>query len=157
MSDARFEDGEEAPLRLQALGAEDLPVMAALVQDAVFPITEMTYARPRRRFAVLLNRFRWEDREAATREKRPYERVQALLTVENVTAVRTQGIDRGQGDTILSLLDLRYDGPAGGPGTVTLTLAGDGAIELAVEALEISLRDTTRPYRAVSGKAPQHD
>lgn len=156
MTDARFEDGDEAPLRLLALAAEDLPVIAALVQDAVIPITEMTYARPRRRFAVLLNRFRWEDREAATREKRPYERVQALLAVENVTAVRTQGIDRGQGDTILSLLDLHYDGPSEGPGVVTLTLAGDGAIELTVEAPEISLRDTTRPYRAVSGKAPDH-
>ncbi len=156
MSDARFEDGEEAPLRLQALGAEDLPVMAALVQDAVFPITEMAYARPRRRFAVLLNRFRWEDAPAAAREKRAYERVQALMTVENVTAVRTQGIDRGQGEMILSLLSLSYAGPAEGPGRLTLTLAGDGAIELAVEALEISLRDTTRPYRAVSGKAPDH-
>ena len=157
MTDARFEDGAEHPLRLIAQDAEGLGILAALLQDAVFPITEMRFAKTRRRFALLLNRFRWEDREAATREKRPYERVQALLTVENVTAVRTQGIDRGQGDTILSLLDLRYDGPAGGPGTVTLTLAGDGAIELAVEALEISLRDTTRPYRAVSGKAPAHE
>ena len=156
MTDARFEDGAEAPLRLQALTPEDVPVLAALVQDAVFPIPEMTYARPRRRFAVLVNRFRWEDREAAAREKRPFERVQALLTVENVTAVRTQGIDRGQQDVVLSLLDLRYDGPATGPGTVTLTLAGDGAIELAVEALEVALRDTTRPYRAVSGKVPDH-
>ena len=157
MTDARFEDGDETPLRLQALTPEDLPVVAALVQDAVVPITEMTYARPRRRFAMLLNRFRWEDREAAAREKRPYERVQALLSVENVTAVRSQGIDRGQGDTILSLLELRYDGPADGAGTLTLILAGDGAIELSVEALEISLRDTSRPYRAVSGKIPQHD
>ena len=147
--------------------SDEAPVNAAFGRPNVLTSEGPTHAalrggiephyRPRRRFAVLLNRFRWEDREAATREKRPYERVQALLAVENVTAVRTQGIDRGQGDTILSLLDLRYDGPAEGPGTITLTLAGDGAIELAVEALEISLRDTTRPYRAVSGKAPTHD
>jgi len=152
MTDARFEDGDEAPLRLMALAPDDLPVLAALVQDAVFPITEMTYARPRRRFAILLNRFRWEDREAADRERRAYERVQALLTVETVTAVRSSGTD-----TILSLLALTYSGPAEGPGRLTLTLAGDAAIELEVEALEISLRDTTRPYRAVSGKAPAHE
>ena len=157
MTDARFEDGDEAPLRLMALAPDDLPVLAALVQDAVFPITEMTYARPRRRFAILLNRFRWEDREAADRERRAYERVQALLTVETVTAVRSSGIDRGQTDTILSLLAMTYSGRAEGPGRLTLTLAGDGAIELEVEALEISLRDTSRPYRAVSGKAPAHD
>lgn len=156
MTDARFEDGDEAPLRLLAMGSDDLPVLAALVQDAVFAITEMTYARPRRRFAILLNRFRWEDRTAADREKRPYERVQALLTVENVTAVRTQGIDRAQKEMVLSLLDVSYQGPAEGPGLLTLTLAGDGAIELDVEAPEAVLRDTTRPYRAVSGKAPSH-
>lgn len=156
MSDARFEDGDEGPLRLQALTGDDLPVMAALLQDAVFPITEMNYAKPRRRFALLVNRCRWEDQAAAAREKRPFERVQALLTVENVQGVQTQGIDRAQKDLILSLLDITYDGPAEGPGRLTLTLAGDGAIALQVEALELSLRDTTRPYRAVAGKAPDH-
>jgi hypothetical protein len=40
---------------------------------------------------------------------------------------------------------------------VILTLAGDGAIRLSVEALEVSLKDVTRPYRAPSGKVPQHD
>lgn len=154
--DARFEDGDEGPLRLSAMTGEDLPVMAALLQDAVFPITEMTYAKPRRRFALLVHRCRWEDQAAASRENRPFERVQALLTVENVLAVQTQGIDRTQKDLILSLLDITYDGPAEGPGRLTLTLAGDGAIALQIEALELSLRDTTRPYRAVAGKAPDH-
>ena len=156
LDDARFEDGDEGPLRLQALTGDDLPVMAALLQDAVFPITERTYAKPRRRFALLVNRCRWEDQAAATRENRPFERVQALLTVENVLGVQTQGIDRAQKDLILSLLDITYDGPAEGPGRLTLTLAGDGAIALQVEALELFLRDTTRPYRAVAGKAPDH-
>mgnify|MGYP001302915603 FL=1 len=157
MTDARFQDGDEGPLRLRALTPGDMPVLAALVQDAVFPITEMTFVRPRRRFAILLNRFRWEDREAAARENRAFERVQALLTVENVQAVRSQGIDRGDKDMILSLLDISYAGPADGPGRLRLTLAGDGAIELDVEAPEVTVRDTTRPYRAVSGKAPSHD
>lgn len=156
MTDARFEDGEEGPLRLKALGPDDMPVLAALVQDAVFPITEMTFAKPRRRFAVLVNRCRWEDRDTALREGRPFERVQALLSVENVSAVRSQGIDRGQKDMILSLLDLTYDGPPEGPGRIRLVLAGDGAVELDVEAPEVALRDTTRPYRAVAGKAPEH-
>jgi hypothetical protein len=57
---------------------------------------------------------------------------------------------------VLSLLDLHYDGPPEGPGRLTLVLAGDGAIALRVEALQVSLRDTTRPYRAVSGKSPDH-
>lgn len=156
MSDARFEDADEAPLRLLAIAPADLPVLAALVQDAVFPAGEMTYAAKRRRFAIFLNRFRWEDAEPAQRAKRPFERVQALLVVENVTHVRSQGIDRGQKESVHSLLDITYNGPEAGPGHVTLTLAGNATIELAVEAPEITLRDATRPYRAVSGKAPDH-
>ncbi|OYU39430.1 MAG: hypothetical protein CFE33_08550 [Pseudorhodobacter sp. PARRP1] len=156
MSDARFEDGDEQPLRLIAQDAEGLGVIAALLQDAVFPITEMSLVRQKRRFALMLNRFRWEDREAAAQAGRKYERVQSLLVFEDVLAVRSQGIDRSDKDTILSLLDISFAPGADGTGVVTLVLAGDGAIGLEVEALDATLRDVTRPYLAPSGKAPDH-
>ena len=37
-----------------------------------------------------------------------------------------------------------------------LTLSGDGAIAIEVEALEIMLADVTRPYIAPSKSVPQH-
>ncbi|SEM54390.1 Protein of unknown function [Gemmobacter aquatilis] len=156
MSDARFEDGTEAPLYLGAEDAEDLKVIAALLQDAVFPITEMSWNRHRHEFALLLNRFRWEDRAAADSAGRGYERVRAILLLRGVLSVRSQGIDRSDRDTILSLLDVQFVPGAEGSGEVILTLAGDGAIALQVEALEATLRDVTRPYLAPSGKAPEH-
>lgn len=155
-SDARFEDGADVPLRLIAQVADDVPVLAALLQDAVFPITEMRRDPRRRQFALLVNRFRWEDREAAAQAGRAFERVQALLVVQDVLAVRTTGIDRGDTDTILSLLTLAFAPGEDGAGVLTLTLAGDGALALEVEALDITLTDVTRPYRAPSGKAPTH-
>jgi hypothetical protein len=60
-ADATFEDGREAPLNLGALDIEDLKIMSALVQDSVFPITEMKWSKKQRRFGLLLNRFRWEE------------------------------------------------------------------------------------------------
>jgi hypothetical protein len=156
MADARFEDGGEAPLHVRAEDADDLAILAALVQDAVFPITEMRWQKARRRFALLVNRFRWEDRAAADRAGRAYERVQALLVVDEAMAVRTQGIDRADRDTVLSLLDIAWEPGEDGTGRVILTLAGDGAIALEVEALDVTLRDVTRPYVAPSGKAPSH-
>ena len=54
-------------MNLGALDADDLDVVSTLVQDAVFPVTEMQWRRGERRFAILLNRFRWEDADAATR------------------------------------------------------------------------------------------
>ena len=157
MADARFEDGDEAPLNLIARDGDDLRVISALVQDAVLPVTEMTWDRKARRFAVLLNRFRWEDRAAAEAAKRPVERVRSLLVVEDVLAVKTQGIDRRDRDTVLSLLSLAWEAGADGTGRLVLTLAGDGAVAVEVEALEVGLRDVTRPYRAPSGKVPKHD
>lgn len=156
MADATFEDGREAPLNLGALDADDLRVIAALTQDAVFPASEMTWQPARRRFALLLNRFRWEDKEAAERRNRPYERVQSVLVFDSVLSVASQGIDRSDKDLILSLLEIAFHPAEDGAGEVLLTLAGDGAIRLTVEALEATLRDVTRPYRAPSGHAPSH-
>ena len=57
---------------------------------------------------------------------------------------------------VLSLLSISFEPAEDGAGHVLLTLAGDGAIRLSVEALEVTLRDVTRPYRAPSGQAPDH-
>ena len=157
MSDARFKDGDEQPLRLIAQDAEGLAVIATLLQDAVFPITEMSLVRQKRRFALMLNRFRWEYLESAERAGQKFERVQSLLVFEDVLAVRSHGIDRKGKATILSLLEITFTPGADGTGLVTLVLSGDGAIGLQVEALDATLRDVTRPYLAPSGKVPAHD
>ena len=154
--DARFQDGVDAPLRLIAQELRDLEVMAALVQDAVFPITEMTYAKRQHRFALLLNRFRWEDTPAAKRTARPFERVRSLLVFETVLGVRSQNIDRGVKDAVLSLLSIGF-APRDQGGVVDIILSGGGAISLQVEALEATLTDVSRPYRANSGQAPKHN
>lgn len=154
--DATFEDGREVPLNLGAMDTDDLAILSALAQDAVFPITEMTWQPGARRFALLLNRFRWEDLPAAERRGRTPERVQSVLVVENVQAVASQGIDRSEKDLVLSLLTISFEPGEDAAGHVILTLAGDGALRLSVEALELTLRDVTRPYAAPSRKAPQH-
>ncbi|QUJ76666.1 DUF2948 family protein [Sulfitobacter albidus] len=152
--DARFEDGAEAPLNLGALDAEDLQILSSLAQDAVFPASEMRWLPGERRFALLVNRMRWED--AGTDRHAP-ERVQSVLTIENVQGVASQGVPKGDADTILSLLAVAFSETDAPSGHVTLTLAGDGAIRLSVEALEVNLRDVTKPYVAPSGKRPRHD
>lgn len=152
--DARFEDGQEKPLNLGAFDGEDLKVLSALVQDAVFPVSEMRWQASKRRFALLLNRFRWEDEGL---KRHGAERVQSILVIDNVQGVSSQGIDRKDKDIILSLLSIDWQPGEDADGALELVLAGDGAIRLTVEALEVSLRDVTRPYRAPSGKAPEHD
>lgn len=154
--DARFEDGGERPLNLGALDAEDLQVISSLAQDAVLPVTEIRWQAGRRRLGLLLNRIRWEDVEAAKKRGRPVERVQSLLVIDNVLAVASQGVDRADQDMILQVLSISFEPGEDADGAVVLTLAGDGALQAKVEALEVSLRDVTRPYLAPSRKLPDH-
>jgi len=126
------------------------------VQDAVFPGTEMKWDRRARRFALLINRFRWEDVDAAQARKRPFERVQSVLVIEDAMRVQTQGVDARDADVVLSLLSATFAEGEDGTGVIELTLAGDGAIRIEVEALEVTLTDVTRPYVAPSRIKPHH-
>lgn len=155
-ADATFEEGAAKPLRLVAMDSEDLQVLSALCQDAVFPASEMQWQRSQRRFGILLNRFRWEDIPVSERGGRKPERVQCVLAVEHVVRVASQGVTPGDSDTILSVLAVSFEEDDTGGGAVMLTLAGDGAIRLQVDELEAALRDVTKPYAAVSGKVPDH-
>jgi hypothetical protein len=158
MADARFEDAGEGPLRLTAAGQDDLAVISALVQDAVAQVADTAWMPKRRRFAILLNRFRWEDRAAAERAGRAYERVRAVLAVDAVLSVRGGGIDPRSGDTVISVLSVGFEPGAEAPaGQVRILLAGDGEILIDVECLDVSLTDVARPHQAVAGKAPSHD
>ncbi|MXU66537.1 DUF2948 family protein [Oceanomicrobium pacificus] len=156
MADARFEDGAEQPLRLKAESAEDLAVLSAMVQDAVAQTAEMSWLPRHRRFALLINRFRWEDRDQAAQQKRAYERVQATLVIDGALKVRSNGIDPADKDLVLDLLALRFvegDAPAG---RLTLIFAGDGEIAIDVECLDVTLTDQSRPYVARAKEAPRH-
>jgi len=156
MADATFEDGAEQPLRLRAESAEDLAIIAAYVQDSVGETGEISWLAKKHRFAMLLNRFRWEDREAAEKQGRPYERVQSLLVVESCLKVRAQSIDPKEKDTVFDLLNVAFAAGEDGAGQVIQTLAGDGAIALDVECLDVTLSDVSRPYVARSQIVPSH-
>ncbi|VDC26761.1 DUF2948 family protein [Pseudogemmobacter humi] len=150
MADARYEDGSTGPLYLTAVTAEDALVISALLQDAVLTAADLHYDRRRRRFTALVNRLRREDRTPAP------ERVRSLFSVMDVLAVQSQGIAPGDTDQVLSVLSVAWEPGEEGAGQLTLILAGDGAIRLGAEALELHLEDVSRPYVAPSRKLPDH-
>lgn len=156
MADAKFSDGAEQPLRLKAESADDLAVISTYVQDAVGQNAEISWMAKKHRFAILLNRFRWEDRLNAESQSRPYERVQSMLVVDSTLKVAAQGLDPNDKDMAFELLSIEFQAGDDGAGQVILTLAGDGAISLDVECLDVTLSDVSRPYVARSTHAPSH-
>lgn len=138
-------------IKLKAADAEDLEIISARVQDAVGRLKDFVWLPRERRFAMLLNRFRWEEpRGNGTR-------VQAALRFDGVSNVQSQYIKRGAPDAIISVLAIHFT-PTGADdpgGMIELTLAGGGAFRLTVECVEAELTDLTRPW-AARGK-PSHE
>ena len=154
--DAKFEDAifSDQPLRLGIETPEDLEIASALVQDAVGLTGEISWMPKRRRLALLVNRFRWEDHTQAERQARDFERVRSALVFDNVLAVRANGLDPSDRDTVFSILRLGFEMTEEPSGTVSLALAGDGALALDVEVLNARILDLTRPWAAT--RAPDH-
>lgn len=127
-------------LKLLALDAEDLAVVSAHLQDAVFKTDGLAYDARHQVFSLVVNRFAWE--KAGGRGK-GFERRRAAVAFKRVGAVRSLGIDRKDKDAVFSLLAVNYAPKGEGPdGTVELVLSGNASIALDVECVEVQLADT---------------
>ena len=155
--DARFEDGDGKALNIGAFDQRDLEVVSSLIQDSIFPTSEIKWLSTADKLALLINRFRWEDKSLAQLRDIKAERVQSLLMISHVKSIASSGFSPKQKDKILSILSTSFDGEDGGSGSILIVLSGNGGIRVEVDALEIHLRDVTMPYIAPSGAAPKHD
>ena len=155
--DARFEDGDDKALNIGAFDQRDLEVVSSLIQDSIFPTSEIKWLKAVNKLALLINRFRWEDKSLAQLRDRKAERVQSLLMISHVKSVSSSGFSAKQKDKILSILSISFDGEDGGSGSILIILSGNAGIRVEVDALEIHLRDVTMPYIAPSRTAPEHD
>ena len=155
--DARFEDGEEKALNIGAFDKSDLEIVSSLLQDSILPTNEIKWFPNSDKLALLINRFRWEDKDLELSQGKIVERVQSLLMISQVKRVSSSGFSPKQKDKVLSILSISFDGDDGGFGNVLIILSGNGGIRVGVDALEINLRDVTMPYMGPSGHSPWHD
>lgn len=141
-------------LRLSAEDAADLEVISACLQDAVTQVRDLVFLPQARRFAMVVNRFRWEGEGRSGRQDR-HERTRSGLHFDNVGAARARGIAQDRGDGILNLLAVRFEELNAPSGIVTLTFSGGGEIRLEVEALEAHLSDLGLVWETQN--LPHHD
>ena len=142
-------------LRLRAVDAMDLSVVAAHLQDAIAMVGDMAYQPQKRRFAVMFNRFMWEDVEldkgkGAKPDAKGYRRVRSALHFDGVERVQTQGLRLSNKEAVAELLTLAFEPKNETAGVITLTFAGGGAIKLEVECLDAWLTDVSTPWPTAS-------
>ncbi|WP_411033794.1 DUF2948 family protein [Shinella sp. BYT-45] len=127
-------------LKLLALDTEDLAVVSAHLQDAVFKTDGLSYDARHHVFSLVVNRFAWEKAE---RRGKGFERRRAVVAIKCVKAVRSLGIDRRDQDAVFSLLAVNFVPNGEGPdGIVELVMSGNASIALDVECIEVQLADT---------------
>lgn len=139
---------------LRAEDADDLGIISARLQDAVFKIGDVAYLKAKRRFVVMLNRFMWEE-AVDTRSGGAYRRIRSGLHFEDVLKVQSQGVRRDAADAIAELLSISFEPKEDGAGAITLVLAGGGAIRLDVECIDAELADIGEPW--ATAHKPAHD
>jgi hypothetical protein len=137
-------------LKLLALDTEDLDVISATTQDAVVRVGDMGYAKGDKLFALLMNRFAWEDANGRGKGIRK----RAGLHFDRVTGVASHGIDLNAQEGVLELLDIRFLPGEEPAGTIELRFAGGGTIRLEVECIEARLQDFGAAWAAKA--RPEH-
>ena len=146
---------EAGGLKLRARDPEDLDVIAALLQDALVPLKDVTFLRREKRFILVVNRFKWPeagdeatapvaaesdpDQDAAfedAAEPPPFSRVNCGICFDRVLQVRAKNIDLTDREQILNLLTITSDRKS-----VTLLFSDGAAIRLEVSGLTCHIED----------------
>ena len=141
-------DGDK-PLKLRALDVEDLTVLAACLQDAILPLSDIAYLAAERRFALVANRFRWERAD----KKSGFERINCGIAFHQVRAAKMKRIDRRDRGLLLDLLTLSAEEIEGGY-AVSLICADDRVIRLELDRIEVTAEDYGLAWP--TGSKPAH-
>jgi hypothetical protein len=157
-------------LRLRAEDEEDLRIIAAVLQDSLVGMGDMEYLATDHCFALVANRFRWENcdladgataasaqpavatepvEDAAFLPCHSYERVNCGVRFDGVDHVRCKGVDRHDRSKILELLTIDVE-----PDAVTLLFSGGAAVRLEGHSITCHLQDLGEPWPTTF--RPQH-
>lgn len=132
-------------LKLRAEDAEDIKVIAAVMQDAIAPLTEMLYRPEEKNFILVVHRFRWDeciDVTTSQPKRDCYERIACALDIIGVEGVQKVGIDQTNTALMLDLLTVEM-----ADGALEIIFAGNARLRLKVAAgWQIRLKDFGDPW-----------
>ncbi len=131
-------------IKLRAEDTEDLAVIAACLQDAIACLAEMDYDPAAQRFALVVKRFRWEDK-AATGAAAGLPVVKTGLHFETISGVKLRGLDQHRRSAMLELLTVTSEQSSVGI-TISLLFAGGGEIRLEAAHVLCRMMDLEAPH-----------
>jgi hypothetical protein len=151
------------PLRVRVEGMEDLEFLASMLQDALIPISEITFQFKSGRFFLMAQRFCWE-RAGITRPsiccksnmsqvgsviEDSMQRIVYAITVEGVESVQVQSLDLMNCSQILNFLTFQFNGPY-----LDLLFSENKTIRLIIKRLSVFAEDIGQPWP--TSQRPNH-
>ena len=128
------------PLALCAQSQNDLDIISALVQDSVLIKQNIRWNKKRRRFTMLINRFRWELSSKKNQKVIPYKRVQGVLIFDGVLNVLAKNLKYALDNEVLALLNINLTRNESFL-KLELNFSGKACIMLETELLHVLLKD----------------
>lgn len=146
---------------LVAKDAEDLQVIAACLQDGLVRIGDLQFFADEARFAILVNRFKWEDEagesraDSAGKDRRfastkMHQRVHSGVAFDRVRSIKMRGIDRQDRNRILNLLTITAEKDG-----IVLIFSGSATIRLETDGIACRVVDMDEPWPTVW--RPKHE
>ena len=137
-------------LKLKAEDKEDLTIISAYLQDAVTVVGDFTFSPKERIFAMMVNRYQWEEQKKLgnCKDGQCCQRIRTGCHFANVLSVSAQNIPQDNKKHILELLAVEPLELDNGNIAIDLIFAAEGLIRLETELIDASMQDVGEPYAA---------
>ena len=135
-------------LKLRAEDADDLAVISACLQDAVFAVGEMAFEPVDHRFAAIVVRRCWESGAGDAEPVRVPGQAKAAIHFDSVSAVKLRGIDRAEPARLLRLAGM-FSEPGQSSVVVRLLFLDGAEIWLEADQLACRFQDLEDPLACV--------
>ena len=126
-------------LRLGGKNFEDIKVISAYLQDSIVTIKDIVFLKKNRTFIMIVNRFMWEDVEKGT--FRQNKRVRCAVKFEEVTKVKSQGINQKKKNNFLECLAIKCGLTIDDIYKINIFFSGGGIITIISESINVVLHD----------------
>lgn len=134
-------------LKLKAFDEDGLTIISSLCQDSIINQSEYGYDKKSKRFAIIMNRFCYEEKESF--------RTKSAIHFDYVESLKIKNIKKEDKDETLVLLAIKFKEIQKPGGSIILEFSGNKAINLLVENIEVFLTDIGDPW--VTNKKPDHN
>tara|TARA_B100000123_G_scaffold228283_1_gene177467 strand:- start:5920 stop:6342 length:423 start_codon:yes stop_codon:yes gene_type:complete len=133
-------------LKLKAFDEDGLTIISSLCQDSIISQSEYGYDKKSKRFAIIMNRFCYEEKESF--------RIKSAIHFDYVESLKIKNIKKEDKDETLVLLAIKFKEMQKPGGSIILEFSGNKAINLLVENIEVFLTDIGNKWK--TNRKPDH-